>query len=113
MFSSTQRICSHTFQASSLDLAVPPSVLALVDELEVPECELEFQRLEAHKICIDCVDVALLEAGDSLNKAFASTSTVRTEKSEKSYADVSEKLAASQARQPNPEMLHLSQWTFD
>mmetsp|Transcript_43294 Transcript_43294/g.88515 ORF Transcript_43294/g.88515 Transcript_43294/m.88515 type:complete len:889 (+) Transcript_43294:61-2727(+) len=59
-------------QASSLDLAVPPSVLALVDELE---------------------------AGDSLNKAFASTSTVRTEKSEKSYADVSEKLAASQARQ--------------
>lgn len=59
-------------QASSLDLAVPPSVLALVDELE---------------------------AGDSLNKAFASTSTVRTEKSKKSCADVSEKLAASQARQ--------------
>jgi hypothetical protein len=56
-----------------------------------------------------CIDRALLEAGDSLNKAFASTSTVRTEKSEKSYADVSEKLAASQARQPNPERLHLSQ----
>ena len=63
--------------------------------------ELEL-RLEAHKICI-----ALTV--DSLNKAFASTSTVRTEKSEKSYADVSEKLAASQARQLNPERLHLSQ----
>ena len=40
----------QSFQASSLDLAVPPSVLALVDELEVPGCG-EF-RLEAHRICI-------------------------------------------------------------
>eukprot|EP00434_Breviolum_minutum_P018914 symbB.v1.2.016680.t1/scaffold1275.1/size127301/8 len=59
-------------QASSMDLAVPPSLLALVDELE---------------------------AGESINKAFASTSTLRHEKSEKSYMDVGEKLAASQARQ--------------
>lgn len=59
-------------QASSMDLAVPPSLLALVDELE---------------------------AGESINKAFASTSSLRHEKSEKSYMDVGEKLAASQARQ--------------
>eukprot|EP00913_Durusdinium_trenchii_P006804 g6396.t1 len=56
-------------QASSLDLCVPPSVLALVDELE---------------------------AGDSTRLDFTnltSTSTVR------SHVDVSEKLAAMQARQ--------------
>ena len=107
MFSSTQQICCHTFQASSLDLAVPPSVLALVDELEVPGCGVGVSIGSSQDM--HCIDRALLEAGDSLNKAFASTSTVRTEKSEKSYADVSEKLAASQARQPNPERLHLSQ----